>query len=110
MSEQNPGNLAAILLVDDNPTDALVMKAVLEAAGDFEVTTAIDGDLGEALIVSRQWVFAIVDLVLPGKDGVEVIQAGRKRYPDLPIMFVSTSSNEALIDAAFRAGANHRLR
>ena len=109
MSEQSPVDLAAVLLVDGNPTDADLMKAVIEHAGDFEVTTAPDGDIGAALIVSRQWIFAIVDLVLPGKDGVEVIQAGRKKYPDLPIMFVSASTNEALIDAAFRAGANHRL-
>ena len=109
MSEQSGGDLPEILLVDDNPMDALVVKTVVEAAGDFEVTVATDGDVGEALIVSREWAVAIVDLMLPGKDGVEVIQAGRKKYPDLPIIFVSASSNEALIDAAFRAGANHRI-
>ena len=109
MGDQSAGDVAAVLLVEDNPTDADLMKAVIEQAGDFEVTTATDGDIGEALIVSRHWVFAIVDLVLPGKDGVEVIQAGRKKYPDLPIMFVSASTNEVLIDAAFRAGANHQL-
>jgi CheY-like chemotaxis protein len=109
VSEKNPEALPAILLVDDDPTDGLLMKAALERAGDFDVTTATDGDVGEALIVSREWVCAIVDLMLPGKDGVEIIQAGRKKHPDLPIMFVSASSNEALIDAAFRAGANHRL-
>jgi len=109
VSEQNPGGLAAILLVEDNPTDALLVKAVIERAGDFEVTTATDGDVGAALIVSREWVCAIVDLMLPGMDGVEVIQAGRRKYPDLPIMFASASSNPGLIDAAFRAGANHHL-
>ena len=109
VSEQSPGDVAAVLLVEDDPTDAHLMKAVIEQAGDFEVTTATDGDVGAALIVSGEWVCAIVDLMLPGKDGVEVIQAGRKKYPDLPIMFVSGSSNEALIDAAFRAGANHQF-
>ena len=109
MSKQSPGDLAAILLVKDNPTDARLMKAVIEQAGDFEVTTATDGDVGAALIVSRDWVCAIIDLMLPGMDGVEVIQAARRKYPDLAIMFVSASSNEALIDAAFRAGANHQL-
>ena len=47
--------------------------------------------------------------MIPGLDGVEVIQEGRKKHPDLPIMFVSASSNEVLIDAAFRAGATHGL-
>ena len=109
MSEHSPGDRPAILLVEDDAMDAHLMKAVIGQAGDFEVTTAIDGDIGAALIVSREWVCAIVDLMLPGKDGIEVIQAGREKYPDLPIMFVSASSNELLIDAAFRAGANHHF-
>ncbi len=109
MSEQSSGDVAAILLVDNNPTGAHFMKAVIEEAGDFEVTTVTDGAIGADLIVSREWVCAIVDLVLPGMDGIDVIQAGRRKYPDLPIMFISDSSSEALIDAAFRAGANHQL-
>jgi len=109
VSEQNPRDLATILLVEDNPNDILLMEAVIEQAGDFEVTVATDGDVGAALIVARDWFCAIVDLVVPGLDGVEVIQAGREKHPDLPIMFVSASSNDALIQAAFRAGANHQL-
>ena len=109
MSEQNPGDVAAILLVDDNPTDIDLMKAVIAAAGVFEVTTATDGTIGEALIVSQEWALAIVDLVLPGKDGIEVIQAGRRKHPDLPIIVVSGSSSASLIDAAFRAGADQRF-
>ena len=109
MSEQNPRDLATILLVEDNPIDILLMEAVIERAGDFEVTVATDGDVGAALIVARDWVCAIVDLVVPGLDGVEVIQEGRAKHPDLPIMFISASTNEMLIDAAFRAGATHGL-
>ncbi len=109
MSEHSSGDRPAILLVEDDATDAHLMEAVIGQAGDFEVTTANDGDIGAALIVSGEWVCAIVDLMLPSKDGVEVIQAGRKKYPDLPIMFVSASSNAALIEAAFRAGANHQV-
>ncbi len=109
MGHQNQGDVAAVLLIEDNPTDVHLMREVIEQAGDLEVTTATDGDVGAALIVSREWVCAIVDLELPGKDGVEVIQEGRRKHPDLPILFVSASSNEALIDAAFRAGASHQL-
>ena len=47
MTEQSPEDVAAVLLVDDNPMDARLMKAVVEAAGNFEVTMAVDGDIGE---------------------------------------------------------------
>ena len=59
MSEETPGALPAILLVDDTATDALLMKAAIQQAGDFDVTTATDGEIGAALIVSREWVCAI---------------------------------------------------
>ena len=62
MSEQRRRDLAEVLLVEDDPTDAHVMKNLVEAAGRFAVTVATDGDVGAALIVSRDWVFAIVDL------------------------------------------------
>jgi len=106
---ESRSDLTEVLLVDDNPTDALLMKTAVERAGNFEITVATTGDEGEALIVSREWAFAIVDLMLPGSDGVEIIQAGREKFPDLPIMFVTASSNAGLIDAAFRAGANHHF-
>ena len=109
MSEQSPGDVKAVLLVDDNPMDARLMKAVVEAAGNFEVTTAVDGDIGETLIASQEWALAIVDVVLPGKDGVDVVTAGRKKHPDLPIIVVSGSTNDPLVDAAFRAGADLRF-
>ena len=109
MTEQSPGDVAPVLLVDDNPMDARLMKAVVEAAGNFEVTTAVDGDIGETLIASQEWALAIVDVVLPGKDGVDVVTAGRKKHPDLPIIVVSGSSSASLIDAAFRAGADQRF-
>ena len=108
MSEQNPDDLKAVLLIDDSVTDIRAMTEVIEAAG-YEVTTAADGDDGAALLVSQKWAFVVVDLLIPGKDGVEVIQIGRKEHPDLQIMIVSASSNASLIDAAFRAGADYHL-
>ena len=109
MSEQSSHDVAAVLVVDDDDAEVDLLRSVIEATGAYRVTAARDGDVGAALIVHQKWAFVIVELVLSGKPGVEVIQAGRKEHPDLPIMFVSTSSHSTLIDAAFRAGANHQL-
>ena len=108
MSEPSAADTNAVLVVEDNETDLHLMKTLLELAG-YEVTAATDGDIGAELFVSQEWAFAIVDLLLPGKDGVEVIRIGRKEHPDLRIMIVSGSSNASLIDAAFRAGADFHL-
>ena len=48
------------------------------------MTTATDGDVGAALIVARDWVCAIVDLMIPGLDGVEVIQEKPEEAPRSP--------------------------
>jgi CheY-like chemotaxis protein len=98
----------AALVVADS-ANVQVLTNVIEAAGDHKVTATSDIDEASELIRSRQWAFAIVELVLSGKDGIKVIRAGRKEDPDLPIMFVSARSNPSLIEAAFRAGANHEL-
>lgn len=108
MSEQSSNEVRSVLLIDDNPEDVAFLTALIERAG-LEVTSAAEGDVGAALIVSQKWALAIVDLLLPGKDGVEIIQAGRKEHPDLPIIIVSGSSNASLLDAAFRAGADCHL-
>ena len=108
MSEWNLKSASPVLLIDDSADDVHLITRILEGAG-LEVTVATDGDVGAALIASQEWGFAIVDLILPGMDGVEVIQAGRNAHPDLPIVVVSASSNAALIDAAFRAGADFQL-
>jgi len=108
VSEPSAADTNAVLVVEDNETDLHLMKTLLELAG-YEVTAATDGDVGAELFVSQEWAFTIVDLLLPGKDGVEVIRIGRKEHPDLRIMIVSGSSNASLIDAAFRAGADFHL-
>ena len=109
MSGQAPGNKLSILLVDDEATDVLFMETVIEKAGRFQVTTEGDGARAINLIRSGEWDLAIVDLFLPGADGIDVIRAGREAHPDLPIMLVTASSNSLLIDAAFRAGADYRI-
>jgi CheY-like chemotaxis protein len=108
VSEPSVADTKPVLVVEDNEIDLHLMKTLLEGVG-YEVKTATDGDVGAAMFVSQEWAFAIVDLLLPGKDGVEVIQIGRTKHPDLQIIIVSGSSNASLIDAAFRAGADFHL-
>ena len=80
MNEKSLSESAPVLLVEDDPTDARLIEVAIERAGDFDVTTATDGDTGADLIVSRRWTFVIVDLVLPGKDGVDLPRWPRRTF------------------------------
>ena len=66
-----------ILVVDDEPMVTEVVERYLQRDG-FEVSTADDGDKAIALAGSWAPDLVVLDLMLPGKDGLEVCRALRK--------------------------------
>jgi CheY-like chemotaxis protein len=79
-----------ILVVDDDATVRDSIRLVFRSVG-IEAVTAENGE--RALEAFGQAVFdgAIVDLMMPGMNGLETIRALRARAPDLPIIIVSGS-------------------
>jgi DNA-binding response OmpR family regulator len=82
-----------ILIVDDEPKIVRLVHDYLEAAG-FSVTSARSGD--EALMRARtdQPDLVVLDLGLPGLDGLDVTRALR-RYGDLPIIMLTARDDES---------------
>ena len=78
-----------ILVVDDEPTEHEVLGSYLERAG-YRVEHAYDG--AEALKrLERGGVDLVcLDIRMPGMDGFEVLARIRDRYPDLPVLFLSS--------------------
>ena len=60
-----------ILIVDDNPTN-LKLVAYLVRANGYDVDTAIDADAALAAIRTRRPALILMDLQLPGVDGLEL--------------------------------------
>jgi len=85
------------------------MRSLIEEAGPYHVTSAQDGQKGLELLLGGGWALALIDLNLPGLDGIEVIQKAKEAFPDLPIIAVTGSTNSMMIDGAFRAGAGYVL-
>ena len=102
-----PSNDAAILLVEDAVDEILLMRTLIEQAGPYQVTSAQDGNKGLELLLAGGWALALIDLNLPGIDGIELIQRGKEAHPDMPIMAVTGSTSSLMIDGAFRAGADY---
>ncbi|TWB12918.1 two-component system NtrC family sensor kinase [Nitrospirillum amazonense] len=84
------GNGRQILLVEDNPTVAKVMRDMVEALG-FRVLAATTADAAQSLLADRPDISLMVsDIVLPGgRNGLELAQAVRHLYSGLPILLVS---------------------
>lgn len=82
-----------ILVVDDEPQIVKVLKAYLDKAG-YNVVTALDGAGAIGTFQREKPDFVILDLNLPGMDGLEVCKAIR-RESNVPILMLTARVEEA---------------
>ena len=94
----------SVLVVDDEPQILRALETTLRGAG-YEVTTAGTGE--QALILAATWSpdAVVLDLVLPGKSGVEVARELRA-WTTTPILILSAVGDEADKVGALDAGAD----
>ena len=97
----------SILVVDDDPETLRNVRHVLSNAG---YTLFVTGDPREApnLVAKRHPNLVLLDLVLQGTDGVEVMRRVRERE-DVPVVFISAYGHDEAIARALDAGADDYL-
>jgi two-component system alkaline phosphatase synthesis response regulator PhoP len=81
-----------ILVVDDNPKITEVLSAYLTAEG-FEVEIAADGPSAVAAVERHVPDLALLDIMLPGLDGVELTRRFQREH-DLPVILVTARTDE----------------
>src|SRR5262245_33120302 len=77
-----------ILVIDDDKAVRPAVKIVLEHDG-FDVTVAEDGHSGLAALATQLYDLIIVDIFMPGMDGLETIRRIRQRAPLVPLIAIS---------------------
>jgi CheY-like chemotaxis protein len=80
--------MARILVIDDDPAVRAAMQMVLERDG-FEVSAVGDGPAGVKLVAAEDFDLLLVDLFMPGMDGLETIRQVHRHKPGLPIIIMS---------------------
>ena len=93
----------AILVVDDDPHALRQMRDALSAAG-YEPATAVGPGEVARLVAARRPALVVLDLVLPGADGIELMRT-LPALADLPVIFVSAYGRGETIARALEAGA-----
>ena len=82
-----------VLLIEDDERLAQLTARYLESHG-VQVTIAITGTDGQAEALRRQYDCVVLDVMLPGRDGIEVTRELRART-DVPIVMVTARTEEA---------------
>lgn len=95
--------MARILLVEDEPLVAHLVRRILERAG-HQVEWAASGRAALAKL-SQPYDLLVCDLVMPGVSGLEVIQEVRRLGLPTPILALSASVSEKSRREALEAGA-----
>jgi len=96
--------MASVLLAEDDPNCAAFMTRALRARG-WSVHVARDGRDTLKQVTQRTWDLVMLDLVMPGPDGLQVLSSILEAVPDQPVIIVSGRSDTVTKVAAFSAGA-----
>jgi CheY-like chemotaxis protein len=80
--------MARILVIDDDSAVRAAMQMVLERDG-LEVNAVGDGPTGVKLVAAEDFDLVLVDLFMPGMDGLETIRQVHRHKPGLPIIIMS---------------------
>ncbi|HTC02274.1 MAG TPA: response regulator [Xanthobacteraceae bacterium] len=80
--------MVRILIIDDDAAVRSATKIALEVNG-FDVVAVADGKSGISAIQEQQFDVVIVDLFMPGMDGLATTTAIRKINPHMPIITAS---------------------
>lgn len=106
--------MAKILVVDDTRTDRVLAKGLLERRPGLEALECRTGlsaleaaDGAEALqILQREPIdLVLTDMMMPGINGLELVETVRARFPTLPVILMTAHGSEEIAMQALQKGA-----
>jgi len=99
---------ASILVVDDEPAIQDILTWALSAEG-YRVTTAGNGEEALARVESEEFDVIVTDIVMPGIDGLEVLERSRVLSPRAAVIVMTAYAALETAIAALRRGASDYL-
>lgn len=102
--------MISVMLVDDHPVVRVGLRGMLEAADDLRVVgEAGSGDEALVLVAALHPDVVLMDLRMPGTDGVAATARIVERYPSVKVLVLTTYDTDADILRAVEAGATGYL-
>src|SRR5437867_396946 len=99
-----------ILLADDEPRLLHIVSMYLGMEG-YDVRAVSDGEEALRVVESETFDLAVLDVMMPGVDGIEVCRRIRanEATKSLPVLMFTSLSADADVEKARLAGANHMI-
>lgn len=102
-----PGNSARVLIVDDEPPISDTLAVIFRMSG-YEVRVAYTAEQAIETIAAWKPDLALLDVMLPGMNGIELAVVVKENYPDCHVLlFSGHAGTGALLEEA--AGRGHRF-
>lgn len=100
-----------LILVADDDEDILVLFSIRLRGLGYRVVQATDGEEALAAVARERPALAVVDLMMPRVDGIELIRRlrGAPETAELPVILVSARARSADAEAGLDAGADAYL-
>lgn len=95
----------SVLLVEDEPNVVSVIKRGLAEHG-FELSVAANGLTGLQMALSHPFDLIILDVMLPGMDGIQVCKKVREQKPDVPVLMLTALDTTENIVMGLDSGAD----
>jgi len=96
------------MVVDDEEVMLTLLDRILKHEG-YEVTTASDGNSALVLMKKRRPDLVILDIMMPGLDGFQVLDLIRRRY-DVPVIMLTARHEVTNLHDALALGADDYVR
>jgi len=103
-SPGGPGLAGAVLIIDDESEIRESLQTLLEMEG-FAVETAVSGEAGLQRIGEHPFDLVLLDLALPGRDGMEILAEIRTHETRLPVIMITAYGTVENAVRAMQSGA-----
>lgn len=97
-----------VLLVEDEPGLVSVIVKGLKEVG-IETSVAVDGNMGLDMALGHQFDLLILDIMLPGMNGIQLCREVRKVNPEVPVIMLTALNTTENIVTGLDAGADDYL-
>jgi len=105
-STNQSGTTERILIIDDEAAIRESLETLLVLEG-YAVEAAVNGEEGLVAIERNAYDLVLLDLALPGKNGLEILGIIRERHPALPVIMITAYGKVDNVVDAIRTGAQN---